>query len=577
MNPNPFLYTGRQYSSYIEFKVPSLRYLINSYKDDYVQGGNADILAYKISNGNGFYQNTLLEITAGKISSIEKLDNQLYANRLSAESTSISSKDEFSDVGVFVNESDDGDFIEFYGTHNGEIFGDYMQKLNNNGSGRYIAIHKLVITEQLPNTTGSYNLVGQYNPLTNIPDLSSNVVVSNFNDGDYWVATETGFSNDINQNVTQGEFIVYNPSLPTTIKVEVIDSYDIENYADIASFIRTGDQEFIQDGTFGDTNNFRPVLTYGGSALSYRIDYLLQIFNTNTNATIEKSGSYVSFEPQKYGKELLKLNTRDNIQVFDVFNKRVINNITNTNTAQQTNLIQDTNLYTKNITAFKQMNTVYSGVSEVSIDMDGNIVPKINPESVENIKGQGTATVYISPFDTFLQFGIYEQIEDKTFRSIDLNKIGVIYMNFTNKDGEILKISSTKNQNVDESKGQILFRVKSSLYNQIINSGNDVFFITSKVGSNSPETPLYIGKYKEYSKMVDDETELLLNQQRQTISDLNDEILSLEDDLLNNVSTLGKPLGLTADDKSINDGAINIKTSPFNPYGPTSNTGPTSN
>lgn len=580
MNPSPFLYSGRQYSTYIEFKVPSLKYLIDSYTVDYVQGGNADILSYKISDGVGFYKNTLLEISAGRFSDVEKRDNQLYTKRITGEATSISSQDDFSDVGVYINESTDGDYIEFYGTFNGEIFSDYMQRLNNSGLGNHIAIHKLTITEQLPNTTGQYQLVGQYNPLTNIPDLGATAYVSNFSDGDYWVATETGYSTAIAQNVSKGNFVVYNPSLPGAIKVEVIDSFDIENYADIAQFFRTGEQEFIQDSDFDDPNQFRPVLKYGGSALSYKIDYLLQIFNTSTNATIEKSGSFVSFQPQKYGKELLKLNTRDNIQVFDVYNKKVTNTIVNSNTTSNTNAIEDTSLYSKNLTSFKQTNDVYAGITDVSINADGEVVPKVNPESVTNIKGQGTATVYISPFDTFLQFGIYEQIEDKSFRSIDLSKIGEIFMNFTNKEGEIIKISSTKNQNVDESKGQILFRVKADLYNQIINSGNDVFFITSKVGDNSPETPLYTGKYKEYAKITEDETELLIGQQRQTINDLNDEIADLERRLIdaqnaaNTTTTPGptttRPIGQTADDKSVNKNSLNVKTSTFNPFGPTS-------
>jgi hypothetical protein len=576
MNPNPFLYSGRQYSSYIEYKIPSLKYLIDSYITDYVGGSNSDILSYKITNGNGFYKNTLLEITGGRFSDVSKVDNQFYTTRLTAESTSISSKDDFSDIGVYVNESNSGDYIEFYGTHNGEIFGDYMQRLNTSGTGRYIAIHKLTITEQLPNTTGEYTAVGNFNPITNVPNLGATAgFITNFTDGDYWVATETGFNADIDQNVNKGDFVVYNPSLAGIIKAEVIDSYDIETYADIALFIRSGDQEFIQDDNFGEENLFRPVLKFGGSALSYRIEYTLQIYNTNTNTTIEKRGSYISFQPQKYGKELLKLNTRDNIQIFDVFNKKVINNIINTTNTTTTNAIEDTSLYSKNITSFKQVSTIYSGVKEVSINTNGEIVPKINPDSVTNVLGQGLSTVYISPFDTFLQFAIYEQNENNTFRSIDLNKIGEVFLNFTNKNGEIIKIDSTKNVHVDESKGQILFRVKSNIYNQIINSGNDVFFITSRVGSNSPETPLYTGKYKEYSKINDDETQMLIDQQRQTINDLNTQVTSLENTLTDKVllqeerNKRRKNSGGTADDKTVGKNALNIKNSTFNPYGPT--------
>ena len=236
MNPNPFLYSGRQYSSYIEFKIPALRYLLATF-----DVSSTDNLAYKISNGKGFYANTLLDISAGKFSDLRKLDNQIYTKRISGNVTSISSKDDFSEVGVYVNESASGDFIEFYGTYNGAIFGDYIQSLNNSGVGNHIAIHKLTITEQLPNTVGSYNIVGRYNPLTNIPDLSDNTYLANFNAGDYWVATETGYSSQISQSVSKGNFVVYDPSNAGPIKVDVIDSYDIQNYANISQTIITGE------------------------------------------------------------------------------------------------------------------------------------------------------------------------------------------------------------------------------------------------------------------------------------------------------------------------------------------------
>jgi hypothetical protein len=569
MNPNPFLYSGRQYASYIEFKVPSLRYLINSFKLDYIQGSNSDILAYKITNGAGFYQNTLLEISAGKFSKLKKVDNQFFTTKIDMEETSISAKDDFSDIGVFINESSQGDYLEFYGTYNGEIFGDYMNSLNNSGSGRYITVNKIVITEQLPNVTGQYNLVGNYNPLTNVPDLSNNVYINNFTNGDYWRATETGFSNQLLQNVKKGDFIVYNPLLPSAIKVQVINSYDIENYSDIAQFIRTSEQEIIQDDNFNEPNIFRPVLKFGGSALSYKVDYTLQIYNTNTNSTIEKTGSYVSFNPQKYGKVLLKLNTRDNFQIFDVYNKKVqkiIQNQVNTNSS----LIQDSAIYSKNITSFKQSNNIYVGNKEITIDKDGNISPKSNPDSNITVLGQGKTTVYLSPFDTFLYFSIYEQV-DSTMISIDLSKIGVQYLNFANKNGEILKIKSTNNTNIDESNGQLLFRVTPQIYNQIINSGNDTFYITSKLNENSPETILYTGKYRDYSKFNSDENELLISQQRQVITDLNTTILDLEKRLLaKNTITEKQSEKQSIVDKTLDDNSAKLKGSTFNPFGPTS-------
>ena len=63
---------------------------------------------------------------------------------------------------------------------------------------------------------------------------------------------------------------------------------------------------------------------------------------------------------------------------------------------------------------------------------------------------------------------------------------------------------------------------------------------------------------------------------------MNEEVADLEKRLLaaitSNLSeTVTKKEGSTADDKSIDDNSMNIKSSTFNPYGPTSIVGPTSN
>jgi len=119
--------------------------------------------------------------------------------------------------------------------------------------------------------------------------------------------------------------------------------------------------------------------------------------------------------------------------------------------------------------------------------------------------------------------------------------------------------------------------------------------------------------------MIDDEIELLINQQRQAISDLNENVADLDKRLMisikenleasesnreleeklmkvikTNLATsstnkelerkllealsltkITKKPGSTANDKAIDDNSMNIKSSTFNPFGPTSIKGPT--
>jgi len=600
LNGNPFLYGGRQYSTYIEYKVPALRYLKDSYKTQFQQSANADILAYKITNGQGFYDTANIEIQAGMFSKFEKKSNQIYTHITDAEISSISSSDEFNDVGVYINDSTNGDYIEFYGTFNSVIFGDYMTTLNNAGSS-YIALHELVVSEQLPNTISSYEFIGSYRISTGTPNLSNNTFLNNLDAGSYWVALETGLDTTLNLSMNKGDLLIYDPTIVGSVKIKVVAS-DGTEFDDISSFIRTSELSYIQDSNYSDPNEFRPVLKYGGSALSFKIEYTLKILNVNTNSISEKRGTYLSFNPAKYGQELIKINLKSNIQSFDVYNKKVINLLGDTNNSSEDTNINNTDLYSKNITSFKETKNVNISASTVIINSDNKIVDK-SSSGTKNIFGQNLGSISVSPFDNYILFNIFDVIEDEAV-SFDLTKIGEIYLNFTPSNGEVLKLTQENNESVKREKGQILFRITKEIYQQIAGAVNSNFFITTKVGKNSPETLLYSGRFidsqtkttddvkdalknlndkiKELSEINSDQS-LVIAQQQTTIKTLNADALTYQESIEREIArkvSMGmsaerQTLGNTASDKEINRLSSQVRGSNFNTFGPT-NRGQTS-
>jgi hypothetical protein len=58
----------------------------------------------------------------------------------------ITTQDQFSTVAAKIEESDNGDYIEFYGTYNGDIIEQFINDLNSNGYN-YMLLHDLVISE----------------------------------------------------------------------------------------------------------------------------------------------------------------------------------------------------------------------------------------------------------------------------------------------------------------------------------------------------------------------------------------------------------------------------------------------
>ena len=604
LNGKPFLYGGRQYATYIEYKVPALRFLKDSFKVQFQQGANADILAYKISDGVGFTDSANISIQAGLFSKFIKRDNQVYTTGFELEVTSISSSDEFNDVGVYIEDSTGGDYIEFYGTYNSAIFGDYMNALNTNGA-KYIAIHDLVVSEQLPNTVGSYELIGYYNFNTNTPNLSDNVFLANFNNGAYWIASDTGYDAILQINMNKGDLILYDTSLPGAIKVRGVAS-DGTEFDDISVFVRTAEISYVQDSDFGDSNSFRPVLKYGGSALSFRIDYTLKILNVNTNASTDKIGSYVSFEPAKYGPELIKINLKDNIQSFDVYNKKIVNIVGNTSAvSSEDSNITGTDLYSKNITSFKETKDVNISVNTVIINEDNEIVDK-SASGTKNVYGQNLASIFITPFDSYVLFNIFDVVEDELV-SFDLSKSGLIYLNFAPSKGEVIKLAQENNESVKRESGQVLFRITKDTYQQIADSGNANFFITTKVGKNSAETLLYSGRFLDSTQKTTDDVQnalknlnktiqelketvadqsLVIAQQQTTIKTSNSDAITYKEELEREIArrvsagltAARQTIGNTAEanDKVVNELASSVRGSSFNTYGPT-NRGATAN
>lgn len=142
-NPNPFLFGGRSYSTYIEVRVLSLYNLINDYWIGTLTG---DTVVERITDFNGVLRNQQITIDFAFIDSREIIDGQEFIKLIDAKTLDIRVRDQFETVSGFIEESSSGDYIEYYATFNGDIIENYILDLNNNG-GDYILLHDLVVSE----------------------------------------------------------------------------------------------------------------------------------------------------------------------------------------------------------------------------------------------------------------------------------------------------------------------------------------------------------------------------------------------------------------------------------------------
>lgn len=149
LNSSPFLFGGRSYNSYIEFKIPAIYNLIQDYNTDYVVGGDKDIVAYAISDGLGFNQTTPISTKFGFISTVEKSNDQTYFTIYEQKTVILSKIDEFSTISASVKESSNGDYFELQPLENDNNIENFITSLNNTGED-YIILHDIIVKEHIP-------------------------------------------------------------------------------------------------------------------------------------------------------------------------------------------------------------------------------------------------------------------------------------------------------------------------------------------------------------------------------------------------------------------------------------------
>jgi len=239
---NSLYLANRFYDKYVEFRVPSIQSLGS-------KTGNigAELNIAQLSDVY-FTYSTITEIDG---------ESYLISEKISVQLPVTSQADNFN---AFIAESTGGDFIEFYGTWNNIIIGEYMGDIE---SGR-------------------------------IPLYTSNNPNDNFEDfADQYGAGSAKW-------VLMHELYVYE-HIP-------------------GGSILTQQYVFTQESNFSDSNYFRPVIKNADIASSYSIEYICRLSNRMDGTQIIRKASFASADPKKYGRYFNRLNV-DNYIPYKVFNR----------------------------------------------------------------------------------------------------------------------------------------------------------------------------------------------------------------------------------------------------------------
>jgi sRNA-binding regulator protein Hfq len=142
-NPDPLLLADKLYASYIEFRVPSLYWMLNTFNVN-----DPNCLGYKFTEGQGFLSSTPINIKArGIYLTTNENGYDIYSVK-DINEAKINSRDIYDNFYAEVKEADDGDYFELSGQVVGSTFENFIATLNSTG-GNYVVFHQITVSEQI--------------------------------------------------------------------------------------------------------------------------------------------------------------------------------------------------------------------------------------------------------------------------------------------------------------------------------------------------------------------------------------------------------------------------------------------
>jgi hypothetical protein len=148
LNPNPVTIGADIYDKYFEIKIPNLRDMNNKYLVASAVFKPQTLAGLISESGRGFMYNSPIRITTWQIQNTVDFAGYLRYNSSKIGTLSLEQEDPFSNIGATIQESDQGEFFEFFATDNEGFIEDFILFQNSIGNSYYIS-HKIEVLEQI--------------------------------------------------------------------------------------------------------------------------------------------------------------------------------------------------------------------------------------------------------------------------------------------------------------------------------------------------------------------------------------------------------------------------------------------
>ena len=457
INPSPFFFAEKVYDSYVEIRVLSLYNLIYDYWLGILTG---DTVVERITDFDGVARDQMIQVFFGWVKEKNNIDDQDYIEIYDVKSIDLTVRDQFEAISAKIEESSDGDYIEFYGTYGGSIIENYILDLNNSGYD-FILLHDLTISE-----------------------------------------------------------------------------YVFDGTNNTYSWVKTDDLQITQTDEFDKPNFYRPVIK-NSSAISFKIDYVVRLYDRNSSTQVWKNSSMISNSAGKYGRVIRAINLGENPVQTKIYNKNVIKDIT---INKVTDPILTTTKYITSLSSNSNISITSDTVNPAPLVPGSNT--RVSQDSILQNDGSanlqvysnGLGRIFIPDAISFLRFTLYQKSNGQNVR-MNLSGLGDLYIVFEDTLGDFLEYKEYSSQYTSKSNGEIVFRLSEKESRSVLSLSNRVFkiYLENDAGER---TFMYSGNFYSISEYQD-----LAKNNR--IIQLEDEVAYLNTQLESLRSTIVTQRGVT--------------------------------
>lgn len=328
-NPKPIFLRDSSFDRYIEIQIPSLK---NIDEEFYNSTNRPSTFAYKITDGIGYIKNSPISISLDEcVVAPDLVTNDTkyqILNTIRHFETDVVQVNEFDNLGVHIEESSVGDYIEFFATWNGSFPEELISILNTRTGENWIIIHQLTVYEQVGTSfiktanlvqyqTDNFDAPQKFRPILNHAEEAVSMSI------DYTIRLLN--QNNGDQIIRSGSLVVLNPNKYganlITIKLKDLpESQKIYNKLVKKSFDST--LLFI-----GPSNVSSPIIPDSTTSGTTTITQFVPMFYESQNIVVSEESYMVSVKDTNdvvafgQGKLPIVVKPFDNIFKFKVYTK----------------------------------------------------------------------------------------------------------------------------------------------------------------------------------------------------------------------------------------------------------------